>query len=295
MTGNLYIVATPIGNLADITGRAIEVLSSADIIAAEDTRTSSVLLDRYGIAAKLVSNHKFNEEGKAGYFIDLLKSGKNIALISDAGTPCISDPGFILVSEAVKEGIGVTGIPGACAAVTAVSISGFEASSFSFYGFLPREKKDIVSILNRCMECVSPVSVFYESPNRIKSTMKIIGETVPSCNICLCNDLTKKFERIYRGTPAAVLYELENNSSADKGEYTLVIERTVSPGKKDSGEHHISAEAELLDIIIKENCTLRDAAAIYLGRHPDARRNDVYSASLKLKKTAGAIAGNEDV
>lgn len=167
MLGKLFVVATPIGNLHDMTQRSIDVLNSVDLIAAEDTRTSKVLLDNFNIKTKLVSNHKFNESSKVQSLIKDLLEGKSIAVISDAGTPCISDPGFILVREAIKNNIEVIGIPGACAVTTAISISGFEELSFSFYGFLPKEKKDILKFLELIKNDHSKVLVFYESPKRI--------------------------------------------------------------------------------------------------------------------------------
>ena len=142
-TGTLYIVATPIGNSRDMSERGREILSTADIIAAEDTRRSVVLLNKLGIRGNSLSaNHKFNEYGKAKWFIEQLASGKDIAVITDAGTPCISDPGNELIRAAVENGIRVVGVPGCCAAVNALSISGFDLSTFFFYGFFPRETAD---------------------------------------------------------------------------------------------------------------------------------------------------------
>ena len=149
--GTLYIVATPIGNSQDMSPRGIRVLTEVDIIAAEDTRRSMILLNKLDIHNKLMANHKFNEHGKAKYFISELKEGKSIAVITDAGTPCISDPGNELIKAAVAEGIKVVGIPGCCAAVNALSISGFELSSFLFYGFFPRENPDRRKLLEQIL------------------------------------------------------------------------------------------------------------------------------------------------
>ena len=150
--GTLYIVATPIGNSRDMSARGIQVLTDADIIAAEDTRRSMVLLNKLEIRNKLVSNHKFNEHGKARFFISELLAGKSVAVITDAGTPCISDPGNELIKAAIEAGVPVVGIPGACAAVTALSISGFDLSTFLFYGFFPREAADRRRILEKMRE-----------------------------------------------------------------------------------------------------------------------------------------------
>jgi 16S rRNA (cytidine1402-2'-O)-methyltransferase len=258
----------------------------------EDTRNSSVLLNKFQIKAKLISNHKFNEIVKSELFIDELYKGKSIAVISDAGTPCVSDPGYILVDKALNAGIQVIGIPGACAAITAISVSGFDVSSFSFYGFFPRTENEIKDILGCVSDSYTPVSVFYESPKRIIKTIEIIAGTLPDSKICLCNDLTKKFERIYRGIPSEVLRMLNENEFSKKGEYTIVIECVYKADNKCEDEI-ISIEALLVDIVLKEKCSLKNAMKIYLDRHADAVRNDVYSASLELKKAINFIINGE--
>ena len=147
--GTLYIVATPIGNSRDMSPRGKQILEEADIIAAEDTRRSMVLLNKLEIRNKLVSNHKYNEHGKAGWFIGELQAGKNVAVITDAGTPCISDPGSELINAAVEAGIRVVGIPGCCAAVNALAVSGFDLTTFMFLGFFPRENADRRRLLEK--------------------------------------------------------------------------------------------------------------------------------------------------
>jgi 16S rRNA (cytidine1402-2'-O)-methyltransferase len=286
MSGKLYVVATPIGNASDITLRAIEVLSGVDLIAAEDTRTSAPLLAMHGIHTKLAAYHKFNEKQSVDYFIGRLLGGSDIALISDAGTPCISDPGYILINRAVQEGIRVIGVSGPCAAVTALSVSGFNTVSFSFYGFLPRSRKDLTDVFMRVKTEYSPVTVFYESPKRIINTMELISEILPSCDICLCNDLTKLFERIYRGKPDQVLNELRANENAEKGEYTLVMCRTTAP--ETIVAEDISTEAMLLDTMIRKNCTLKTAVEI-LAKDKSLSKKEVYAASLRLKGFLGSI------
>ena len=283
MSGKLYVVATPIGNLSDITPRAIEALRNCDIIAAEDTRTSTKLLNKFDIRTKIVSHHKFNERSTCDYLLRELADGKNIALISDAGTPCISDPGSVLVRRAVESGIIVEGIPGACAVVTAVSISGFDASGFSFMGFFPRDNGDIKEFLQ---ELRAPgVYIFYESPKRIIKTLTLLAEQSEGANICLCNDLTKKFERIYRGTPKEILAELHDNPSAEKGEYTVVLEVILGDNVLDvpqSTAISASTESILVDIIINHNCTLKAAVKIAAAEY-SLNKNEVYAASLRLK------------
>jgi len=286
MSGKLYIVATPIGNLSDMTPRAIEILGFVDIIAAEDTLTSMKLLTRFEIKSKLVSNHKFNETGAADYFITELLNGKNIAVISDAGTPCISDPGNILVKRAVENDIEIIGIPGACAAATAVSISGFDIKSFVFEGFFPRETGGIKKITQKIKDTAG-VYIFYESPKRIIKTFEGFTENLPDANFCLCNDLTKKFEKIYRGSPDKILHELRENSSAEKGEYTIVIE-TETNADDFICEEKISLESIIVDVMIKEKCTVKDAVKyIANDKTYDFGKNEVYTASLNLKKMFG--------
>ena len=241
----------------------------------------------HNIGTKLKSYHKFNEAGTADYFINRLLEGGDIALITDAGTPCISDPGYILVRKAIDAGIDVVGVSGPCAAVTALSVSGFNCISFSFYGFLPRSKNDIIRVLERTATEYSPVTVFYESPKRIVSTFEIMAGVIPSYNVCLCNDLTKLHERIYRGRPGEILAELRENEKADRGEYTIVLSRTVGPVKEDSAGS-LSPEARIVDVMIRENCSVKEAVSL-LSQTLAIPKKELYSASLRLKELFGAL------
>ncbi len=279
MKGKLFIVSTPIGNLNDFSFRAIEILKNVNLIAAEDTRNSKVLLDKYEIKTKIVSNHKFNETSKVNYFIDLLLKGNDIALISDAGTPCISDPGYVLINEAINNEIDIIGIPGASAVITALSISGFEINSFSFYGFLPKEKNSIIKIFNEIKKEKNKIIVFYESPKRILKSLNIISEVINDCSICLCNDLTKKFEKIYRGSISKVINELKNNKNYEKGEYALVIE--LKEKKDNDTKDEMSLESLIIDIIIKNKCSIKEAIQLLSKEY---NKNDLYKASLNLKE-----------
>jgi 16S rRNA (cytidine1402-2'-O)-methyltransferase len=261
MTGTLFIVGTPIGNLGDMSPRAVETLQNADLIAAEDTRTAAMLLEKFGITgAKILPNHKFNEGNAAYGFVQDLLQGKTIALVTDAGMPCVSDPGYLLVEAAVAAGVPVTAVPGPCAAVTAVAVSGFNALSFAFYGFLPRTAGDIRKVLRRVEKEYSPLSVFYESPNRITDTVELVGEVLPDFRVCVCNDLTKKFERIYRGTPEQVLEQLKSNPNASKGEYVLLLERSKTEQKEDTAK--LSPEALLVDRMVKDGVSAKEAVAL---------------------------------
>ena len=277
--GTLYVVATPIGCLDDLTPRAAETLKNADIIAAEDTRTSYPLLSKLGVDAKLISYHKFNERSRVDELLEKLNSGYNIALISDAGTPCISDPGCILVEAAAAAGIKVTAVCGACAAVSAASISGFDLTSFAFYGFVPRENGEIKKLWNKMLADSIKTAIFYESPMRITSTVASVAETFPTARLCVCNDLTKLHERIYRGTPAEVLDELENNPNHKKGEYSLVMEL---PETIQEDEDKPLPETLLFDYILKNECSIKQAVAAVTSAGTYSKK-ELFAAGVRLK------------
>ncbi|NLL38892.1 MAG: hypothetical protein GX254_04855, partial [Clostridiales bacterium] len=167
------------------------------------------------------------------------------------------------------------------AAITALSVSGFNCISFSFYGFLPRAKNDIVRVLERTKTEYSPVTVFYQSPKRIISTFEIMADTIPSYDICLCNDLTKLHERIYRGRPREILNELRANEKADKGEYTIVLSRSVAP--EENSPEDLSHEARIVDVMLKEGCTVKEAVSLLAERTKNPKK-ELYAASLRLRK-----------
>lgn len=282
--GTLYIVATPIGNSRDMSARGIQILTDADIIAAEDTRRSMVLLNKLGIRSKLVSNHKFNEHGKAKYFISELLAGRSVAVITDAGTPCISDPGNELIKAAIEAGVPVVGIPGACAAVTALSISGFDLSTFLFYGFFPREAADRRRVLEKMREGQTRTYVFYESPKRIMDAVEFLIESGASCRLCVCNDLTKLHEMTFRGTPAEVRDQLLAKGNYDKGEFCIVLELDGDYIFR-KREHTVTPEALLVDKMIREDCRAKDAIKLVLADENNSySKNELYAASLRLKE-----------
>lgn len=276
--GILYVVATPIGNLSDISNRAIETLKSVDLIACEDTRTSSVLLKHFDIHKKTVSYHKFNEKGKSNSLIEALLSGQNIALISDAGCPCISDPGAILVHEAIENHIDVIAIPGASATITSLMVSGMDTSSFSFYGFLDRENKKMEDTLNKIKKDSTNIAIIYESPKRIKKTLETIEKILDNPYVCLCNDLTKKFEKKYYGKVSEVKKEIEKYNY-ELGEYVLLIEKREYLEE----ENKRSIESLIVDEMVKNNCTMKDAVKLVSEKY-DVSKNEVYNVSLNLKK-----------
>jgi len=277
--GNLFIVATPIGNSKDISERAIECLKNSDLILCEDTRNSSNLLNLLSIKNKLVSYHKFNEIERSKEIIKMLKAGKNISLITDAGTPCISDPGSILVNECIKENIEVFPIPGSSAVISALSVSGLTISNFAFYGFLERKdskQKEELKIIN---SNDINIVVFYESPKRIIDTLNNISNVMNNPYLIVLNDLTKKFERKYYGFAQDVIMELNNNPNKELGEYVII----VSKNERVEDNNILTPEAILTDILIKEKCTIKDAILI-ASENKLYSKNEYYNASLNLKR-----------
>ena len=285
--GTLYIVATPIGNSRDMSPRGIQILTDVDMIAAEDTRRSMILLNKLEIKNKLVSNHKFNEYGKSRFFINEMKEGKSVAVITDAGTPCISDPGNELIKAAIDEGIKVVGIPGCCAAVNALAISGFDLSSFLFFGFFPRENVERRKLLEKMRKGDTRTFAFYESPKRIMDLVEFFIDENANIKMCLCNDMTKLHEMSFRGDPNQVKEQLLAKGNYDKGEYAVVIEID-----KDyifnKVEHTVSAEAMLVDAMVSGDISSKEAvAAVLADENNSYSKNELKAAALRLKKLFG--------
>ena len=285
--GTLYIVATPIGNSQDMSPRGKKILSEVDIIAAEDTRRSMVLLNKLEIRNRLASNHKFNEYGKAKYFINEMLAGKSVAVITDAGTPCISDPGNELIKAAVEAGIRVVGVPGCCAAVTALSVSGFDLSSFTFYGFFPRENAERRRLLEKLRHGDTRTFALYESPKRIMELVDFFIEAGAKCRMCLCNDMTKLHEMSFRGTPEEVKQQLLAKGSYDKGEYAVVLE-IDEDYVFNKVEHTVSAEAMLVDAMVSGDVSAKEAvSAVLADENNSYSKNELKAAALRLKKLFG--------
>ena len=230
MAGTLYLCATPIGNLGDMTPRVIETLKEVDIIAAEDTRNSIKLLNHFEIKTSMTSYHEYNKVEKADYLVEQLMQDKNVALITDAGTPAISDPGEVLVQKCIQAGITVTSLPGAAACITALTLSGLSTRRFCFEGFLPSDKKEKTEILEELKE-ESRTIILYEAPHHLVRTLKELQETMGNRKVTLCRELTKKFETILPTTleDALAIYEQEE----PRGEYVLVIEGKSRQEKKE--------------------------------------------------------------
>ncbi len=221
MSGTLYLCATPIGNLEDISFRAIRILKEVDLIAAEDTRHSIKLLNHYEIKTPMTSYHEYNKVDKAKYLVQQLLDGQNIALITDAGTPGISDPGEELVRQAYEAGVSITSLPGACAAITALILSGLETRRFSFEAFLPMDKKDRDRVLSELINETRTI-ILYEAPHRLLKTLQELKGYLGNRKISIIKELTKKHERVFQTTldEGIAYYEQEK----PRGEYVLVIE-----------------------------------------------------------------------
>lgn len=221
MPGMLYLCATPIGNLGDMTPRVVETLRNVDIIAAEDTRNSIKLLNHFDIKTSMTSYHEYNKVEKADYLVDQMQQGKNVALITDAGTPAISDPGEVLVAKCHEAGIAVTSLPGAAACITALTLSGLGTRRFCFEAFLPSDKKEKAEILEELRE-ESRTIILYEAPHHLVRTLQELHQTLGNRRLALCRELTKKFETVLPTTieDALLLYETEE----PRGEYVLVVE-----------------------------------------------------------------------
>jgi 16S rRNA (cytidine1402-2'-O)-methyltransferase len=279
------VVATPIGNLADISPRALETLRSADLIAAEDTRRTLPLLNHFEIKTPVVAYHKFNEREKSGELVSkILTENINIALVSDAGTPCISDPGCILAETARDNGIEVVAIPGPSAVISALSVSGFVFTQFSFLGFIPRQKTEKEAYYNILLNSEIDTFVIYEAASRISDSLREIAAALPGCRAFVINDITKFYEKSWRGNISDVAAALESEPKSGLGEYTIVIQHTAAPVAIPDEKNGVSPEALLVDEMIKSCCSLKEAIAKVSDKSKNLSKNEVYKASLNLKE-----------
>ena len=278
----LYVVATPIGNLQDFSPRAVETLKTVGLIAAEDTRVTMKLCQVFGIHTPLTACHQHNEEGKAAFIAEkMIAEGIDCALTTDAGTPCVSDPGYLLVRECLERGIAVQPVPGCCAGVSALSVSGFDAREWAFYGFLPREKKALREKL-LSLRSGPKIAIVHESPFRIIELAEAVAETLPEAELSLSCDLTKLHELTLHGTPREVLSALKANPKAEKGEYCLVLDLHGVPEPEPSEQPAPSGlEAGLIERMLAGN-SLREAQDSLVAS--GAKKNAVKAAALRLKK-----------
>lgn len=260
----LYVVATPIGNLKDITLRAIDILNEVDYILAEDTRTSSVLLSHYNIKKRVMSYHEFNKMDQENQIISDLNEGKHIALISDAGTPGISDPGYEIIQRVIEEGFYVVSIPGASAILAALVTSGLVIQPFTFIGFLPRKLSEQKEVLKQYISR-SETLVIYESPLRIQKTLQTLYDVLGNRRLSIARELTKAFETIIRTT----LREATTMEMNLKGEYVIIIE-----GNQETDKPVLDIKSHYLELI-KEGYPSKEAMKIVATKH-NVPKNEVY-------------------
>jgi len=273
--GTLYIVATPIGNLEDMTFRAIRTLKEVDLIAAEDTRHSRKLLTHYGIATRMTPYHDHNEQLKTDYLLEQLLAGQNIAIITDAGTPCIADPGYRIAKAAAEQGIRTVPIPGASAIVAALSASGLPSDRFAFEGFLPPKQGKRKSRLTE-LKADSRVIIFYEAPHRLAVTLADMAEVLGTRQVVVARELTKIHEEFRYGTPAELLEHFAKQPA--KGEIVIL----VSPAAETDHKAEYDLEAMLRNYLLKEGLSVKDAAA-RASAESGRPRSETYAISLAIK------------
>lgn len=280
--GKLYLCATPIGNLEDITYRVVRTLQEVDLIAAEDTRNSIKLLNHFEIKTPMTSYHEYNKIEKAYQLVDKLREGKDIALITDAGTPGISDPGEDLVRICYEEGIEVTSLPGACACITALTMSGQKTRRFSFEAFLPKEKKERAFILERLKDETRTI-IIYEAPHHLTATLKELQQALGNRRITICRELTKRYEEKKLTTIDDALRFYQENEP--RGEYVLVIEgksmQEIEEEQKKSWESMTIEE----HMAIYENQGVNHKEAMKLvAKDRGVSKRDIYQALLESER-----------
>lgn len=274
MIGKLFLVATPIGNLDDMTFRAIKTLKDVDLIAAEDTRHTLQLLNHFEISKPMISYHRHNEETKSNMLIEKLKGGQNIALVSDAGTPGISDPGLEVVKEAIKENIEIVPIPGACAFVNALIASGLDTTEFSFIGFLPLNKKNRKEKIDFIKKCTQTV-ILYEAPHKVKNTLNDLKDILEDRKVVLARELTKIHEQFIRGTVQEILDKI----GEPRGEYVISIQG-AKPTESDVGLELNSLDVqEHYKFYEKQGYSKKDIIKM-VAKDRNVHKNDIYKLFL---------------
>ncbi len=278
MAGILYLCATPIGNLNDMTARVLSTLAEVDLIAAEDTRNSIKLLNHFEIKTPMTSYHEYNKIEKAEQLVAKLQAGKNIALITDAGTPAISDPGEVLVAKCLEAGVPVTSLPGCCACITALTLSGLPTRRFCFEGFLPADKKEKKFILEELKEETRTI-ILYEAPHHLKRTLQELYDTLGQRRITLCRELTKKFETVFPTTLEDALVYYEENEP--KGEYVLVLEgKSREEILQDEQAKWESMSIEEHMVFYEEQGIDRKSAMKMVATDRGVSKRDIYQALL---------------
>jgi len=272
MSGKLYLVATPIGNLKDITYRAVEILNEVDVIYCENPLHSLTLLNAYNIKNKLIAYHKFNERAQIDKVLFDLKQGKNIALISDAGTPLISDPGYVMVDEVKKQGYEIFSVPGACAGISALIVSGMNTQNFYFFGFLNGSKTEKINSLNEIRKIKSSL-IFYVAPHSLKDDIKLIGSVLGDRKSVLVNEITKMYEKQHDITL------LDNLDFEPRGEYVLIVDGD----KEESIDFSSLTIEDHIEYYI--NMGIDNKSAIKLvAKDRNVNKNEIYKHTIKDKK-----------
>lgn len=280
MQGRLYLCATPIGNLEDITLRVLRTLEEVDLIAAEDTRNSIKLLNHFNIKTPMTSYHEYNKIDKAYQLVEKMKQGQNIALITDAGTPGISDPGEELVQICYESGIEVTSLPGAAACITALTLSGLSTRRFAFEAFLPRNKKERSAILSS-LETETRTIILYEAPHHLVKTLEELYEILGDRNITLCRELTKKYETIFSSTLSGALSYYQKETP--KGEFVLVIQGKKLQELKEEQQKNwesISLSAHMMNY--EEQGIPRKEAMKLVAKDRGISKREVYAMLLEI-------------
>lgn len=286
MSGTLYLCATPIGNLGDMTPRVRETLEQVDLIAAEDTRNSIRLLNHFQIKTPMTSYHEYNKVEKAKLLIEKLAQGEDIALITDAGTPAISDPGEVLVAMCQEAGIPVTSLPGAAACITALTLSGLSTRRFCFEGFLPSEKKEKNMVLED-LQKESRTIIIYEAPHHLRGTLQDLYDTLGQRRITLCRELTKKFEEVFPTTLEEAIEYYKKD--APRGEYVLVIEgKSLYDRKKEQQKDWQSISVEEHMRVYEEQGVDRKDAMKQVAKDRGISKRDVYNYLLKAVDKDGS-------
>lgn len=280
----LYVIPTPIGNLGDMTPRSIEALRESDIILAEDTRNSLKLMNIFDIKSKLLSYHKFNEEDRSHEIIDrMLNDDILVSIITDAGTPCVSDPGYVLVNEAREKGIEVIGFAGACASIVALSISGIKSDKFAFYGFLARKDKSLKDDIDRIMKNDIKTFIIYESPKRVENLFKILKEKMPNSKFSLCKELTKLHEHVDYDIAENIYNLIKSDDNYKRGEYVIIGRNKEELDEQDmDGYTKVSLEAKIFDVMYADKVSMKDAIKI-VAKKEHLSKSEVFDASLRLK------------
>jgi 16S rRNA (cytidine1402-2'-O)-methyltransferase len=277
-TGALYVVATPLGNLADISLRALHVLGLVDVVACEDTRNTGTLLSRFGIRTSLMAAHEHNEREAAEQVLQRLMAGQRVALVSDAGTPAVSDPGARMVDSVLAAGLRVIPVPGPSAIVTALSVAGLLSNEFHFAGFLPARPAQRAAALRK-LTSLAATLVFYEAPHRVLETMQALQlELGGERTVVICRELTKQFEQVHRCQLSAAMAWLQSNDNHQRGEFVLLVEGAPE-------QEVDNTEVDRVLGLILEQCPVKQAASL-AAQILGLKKNALYDRALALKKAA---------